>query len=141
MYLIHHHQAHDLSTRRADECHFGQIVEQLARPHSRPRESVITGAHPHRSSNIYAQCDPGVGRGLGPFWLGGPVMLQTPSLSINIDQNKAHADAGDTPRQTTCHFNGLLSSGATGTHHQDELNVLNAHHGGNQYLHFRFGCR
>jgi hypothetical protein len=24
---------------------------------------------------------------------------------------------------------------------QDELNVLDAHHGGNQYLHFRFGCR
>ena len=59
---------------------FGQIVERLAdvpRPHSRPRESVITGAraHPHRSNHIYAQCDNGVGRGLGPFWLGGPVMM------------------------------------------------------------------
>jgi hypothetical protein len=47
---------------------FGQIVERrLARPHSRPRESVITGAHRHRSNFIYAQCDNGVGRGLGPF--------------------------------------------------------------------------
>jgi hypothetical protein len=27
------------------------------------------------------------------------------------------------------------------TSFQDELNVLNAHHSGNQYLHFRFGCR
>ena len=51
---------------------FGQIVEQLARPHSRPRESVITGGNPPRSNYIYAQCDRGVGRGLGPFWLGGP---------------------------------------------------------------------
>ncbi len=68
-------------------------------------------------------------------------MLQTPFLSINIDQSKAHAYAGDTPHQTTCHFNGLLSSGATGAHlFQDELNVLNAHHGDNQYLRFRFGC-
>ena len=121
---------------------FGQIVERLARPHSRPRESVITGAHRHHSSHIYAQCDRGVGRGLGLFWLGGPVMLQTPSLSINIDQSKAHADEGDSPRQTTCHFNDLLLSGPQGpTSFQDELNVLNAHHGGNQYLQFRFGCR
>jgi hypothetical protein len=68
---------------------FGQIVKQLARP----RKSVITGAHRHRSSHIYAQCDRGVGRGLGPFWLGGPVILQTPSLSTNVDQSKAHAYA------------------------------------------------
>ena len=66
----------------------------------------------HCSSHIYVQCDHRVGRGLGPFWLGGPVMLQTSSLSINIDQSKAHADAGDRPRQTTYHFNGLLPSGS-----------------------------
>ena len=41
-------------------------------------------------------------------------MLQIPSLSINVDQSKAHADAGDTPRQTTYHFNDLLPSGPQG---------------------------
>ena len=38
-------------------------------------------------------------------------MPQTPSLSINIDQSKAHADAGDRPCQTTYHYDGLLPSG------------------------------
>ena len=67
-------------------------------------------------------------------------MLQTPSPSINIYQSKAHADAGDRPHQTTYHFNGLLSSGATGTHlFQDELNVLNAHHHCNKHLQFVLG--
>ena len=62
-------------------------------------------------------------------------MLQNPSLSINVDQSKAHAYAGDRPRQTTCHFNGLLPSGATGTGlFQHELN---AHDG--QYLQFVLG--
>jgi hypothetical protein len=64
-------------------------------------------------------------------------MLQTPSLSINIDQSKAHADEGDRPHQTTYHYDGLLSSGATGAHlFQDELNVLNAHNGGNHSIFF-----
>ena len=72
--------------------------------------TVALAVTPHRSSHNYAQCDHKGRWGLGPFWLGGPVMLQTPSLSINIDQSKAHADAGDTPRKTTCHFNGLLPS-------------------------------
>ena len=107
---------------------FGQIVEQLARPHSRPRESVITGAHRHRSSHNYAQCDHGVGWGLGPFWFEGPVMLQTASLFINIDQSKAHADAGDRPHQTitiSYSFTGL-SNGAwlvSNTHSSWLINI------------------